>query len=262
MGKNNLIGIEKEKILRVGGISYNKSLNKNKKEKSGSHNLTNAPKQDLVLPRTRGIKQNLFKYLSNESSLRVVERARSLMDKAPFWLRGGCGFDNGSKIPPRSHLYTDREHTKEEKRKKQTRSLDKTPVWLRGVSHEFFLDSETAESHTIDGNRGNYYKNVSLFKNIISVFSLLLIILILTTSAFAATSIELTTANWINVFGNLNLSGNNLINAGNVSIKGNLSVDGNVSIDGNTLFVDATGNRVGVGTALPSDTLTIIGSLV
>ena len=65
MGKNNLIGIEKEKILRVGGISYNKSLNKNKKEKSGSHNLTNAPKQDLVFPRTRGIKQNLFKYLSN-----------------------------------------------------------------------------------------------------------------------------------------------------------------------------------------------------
>src|SRR3989338_8682336 len=80
--------------------------------------------------------------------------------------------------------------------------------------------------------------------------------------AYAATSIELTTGNFINVFGNLNLSGNNLINAGNVSIKGNLSVDGNVSLDGNTLFVDATGNRVGVGTALPSDTLTIIGSLV
>ena len=258
MGKNNLIGIEKEKILRVGGISYNKSLNKNKKEKSGSHNLTNAPKQDLVFPRTRGIKQNLFKYLSNESSLGVVERARSLMDKAPFWLRGGCGFDNGSKIPPRSHLYTDTEHTKEEKRKKQTRSLDKTPFWLRGVSHEFCLDSETAESHTVKDNRGNNYKNVSFFgKVILPIFLLFLFILVLTTLAYAATSIELTTGNFINVFGNLNLSGNNLINAGNVSIRGNLSVDGNVSIGNSTLFADSTNSRVGIWTASPQTKLHI-----
>ena len=80
--------------------------------------------------------------------------------------------------------------------------------------------------------------------------------------AYAATSIELTTGNFINVFGNLNLSGNNLVNAGNVSIKGNLSVDGNVSLDGSTLFVDSLANRVGIGTVTPSDTLTIIGSLV
>ncbi|MBI2102194.1 hypothetical protein HYT53_06305, partial [Candidatus Woesearchaeota archaeon] len=37
-----------------------------------------------------------------------------------------------------------------------------------------------------------------------------------------------------------------------VSIKGNLSVDGNLSIDGNTLFVDATGDRVGIGTTSPN----------
>src|SRR3989338_8167326 len=73
--------------------------------------------------------------------------------------------------------------------------------------------------------------------------------------AYGATSIELTTGNFINVFGNLNLSGNNLINAGNVS------VDGNLSVDGSTLFVDSLGNRVGIGTTSPSDTLTIIGSV-
>ena len=180
------------------------------------------------------------------------------MDKAPFWLRGGCGFDNGSKIPPRSHLYTDKEHTKEEKRKKQTRSLDKTPFWLRGVSHEFCLDSETAESHTVKDNRGNNYKNVSFFgKVILPIFLLFLFILVLTTLAYAATSIELTTGNFINVFGNLNLSGNNLINAGNVSIRGNLSVDGNVSIGNSTLFADSTNSRVGIWTASPQTKLHI-----
>src|SRR3989344_4535621 len=70
--------------------------------------------------------------------------------------------------------------------------------------------------------------------------------------AYAATSIELTTGNFINVFGNLNLSGNNLVNAGNVSIKGNLSVDGNFSVDGITLFVDATSNNVGIGMTSPN----------
>src|SRR3989338_2196603 len=79
--------------------------------------------------------------------------------------------------------------------------------------------------------------------------------------AYGATSIELTTGNFINVFGNLNLSGNNLINAGNVSIRGNLSVDGNVSLDGSTLFVDSLSNRVGIGTTSPTLPLHVIGAV-
>src|SRR3989338_3328044 len=97
-------------------------------------------------------------------------------------------------------------------------------------------------------------RNNSTKREMILVIGLMLILSSM--FAYAATSIELTTGNFINVFGNLNLSGNNLVNAGNVSIRGNLSVDGN------TLFVDSLSNRVGIGTTTPSDTLTIIGSLV
>jgi len=43
----------------------------------------------------------------------------------------------------------------------------------------------------------------------------------------------------------------------NISITGNLSVSGNMSVDGSTLFVDATGNRVGIGTTSPSYLLQI-----
>ncbi|MBS3114268.1 hypothetical protein J4448_04140 [Candidatus Woesearchaeota archaeon] len=82
------------------------------------------------------------------------------MDKAPFWLRGRCWFDNGSEISPRSHLYVNVDNEKNER--KQTRSLDKTPVWLRGISHEFLLGSEIAESHTIELKEYINYKNVSI----------------------------------------------------------------------------------------------------
>src|SRR3989344_7646090 len=78
--------------------------------------------------------------------------------------------------------------------------------------------------------------------------------------AYGATSIELTTGNLINVFGNLNLSGNNLINAGNVSIRGNLSVDGNVSVGNSTLFADSTNSRVGIWTASPQTKLHVNSS--
>ncbi|MBI2102100.1 hypothetical protein HYT53_05820, partial [Candidatus Woesearchaeota archaeon] len=91
-----------------------------------------------------------------------------------------------------------------------------------------------------------------LIKGSYGILVLAVMSLLFSTLSFGATSIELTTGNFINVFGNLNLSGNNLINAGNVSIKGNLSVDGNFSVDGNTLFVDATSNNVGIGTTSPN----------
>ena len=52
--------------------------------------------------------------------------------------------------------------------------------------------------------------------------------------------------------------GGNLILLGqaNVSIPGNLSVGGNLSVAGNVLFVDATSNRVGIGTTGPQQKLT------
>src|SRR3989338_6531898 len=90
-----------------------------------------------------------------------------------------------------------------------------------------------------------------IWNRILIVNGVLLLMILFSTITYAATSIELTTGSFINVFGNLNLSGNNLINAGNVSIRGNLSVDGNFSVDGNTLFVDATSNNVGIGTTTP-----------
>src|SRR3989338_10511999 len=93
-------------------------------------------------------------------------------------------------------------------------------------------------------------RNNSTKREMILVIGLMLILSSM--FAYAATSIELTTGNFINVFGNLNLSGNNLVNAGNVSIRGNLSVVGNVSVDGSTLFVDATSNNVGIGTTSPN----------
>lgn len=45
-------------------------------------------------------------------------------------------------------------------------------------------------------------------------------------------------------------SGGNLVLLGlvNVSIPGNLSVGGNFSVKGSDLFVDATNDRVGIGT--------------
>ncbi|MBI2650740.1 hypothetical protein HYX04_05530, partial [Candidatus Woesearchaeota archaeon] len=48
---------------------------------------------------------------------------------------------------------------------------------------------------------------------------------------------------------------------GNVSIKGNLSVDSNFSVKGSDLFVDATNDRVGIGTTSPYNTLTVVGSI-
>src|SRR3989344_7355265 len=98
-------------------------------------------------------------------------------------------------------------------------------------------------------------KNNSTKIEMILVIGVMLILF--STITYAATSIELTTGNFINVFGNLNLSGNNLINAGNVSIRGNLSVDGNVSIGNSTLFADSTNSRVGIWTASPQTKLHI-----
>src|SRR3989338_4864901 len=83
--------------------------------------------------------------------------------------------------------------------------------------------------------------------------------------------------------GRLNISDGNIISGGNLTladrvtfrfnqiidnlvsgflrISGSLNVTGNVTIAQDTLFVDNTSGRVGIGTALPSDTLTIIGSV-
>ncbi|MBI2557707.1 hypothetical protein HYW20_00125 [Candidatus Woesearchaeota archaeon] len=43
--------------------------------------------------------------------------------------------------------------------------MDKAPVSLTGISHEFFLDSEIAESHTLDNIDTGDYLNVSILDN-------------------------------------------------------------------------------------------------
>lgn len=45
------------------------------------------------------------------------------------------------------------------------------------------------------------------------------------------------------------------------TIDGNLSVTGDLTIDTNTLFVDATNNRVGIGTSSPDQILSIVGKM-
>jgi hypothetical protein len=44
------------------------------------------------------------------------------------------------------------------------------------------------------------------------------------------------------------------------TMTGALAVNGNLTVDTNTLFVDAANNRVGVGTAAPSDQLTVVAA--
>src|SRR3989344_5703266 len=107
----------------------------------------------------------------------------------------------------------------------------------------------------------NYRDNNKNSSISIRTFFLVLAVLLFSYTSFGATSFELTTEDWINVFGNLNLTGNNLLNAGNVSIKGNLSVDGNASFDSGTLFIDSVNNNVGIGTLSPSEKLVVIGNV-
>lgn len=61
------------------------------------------------------------------------------------------------------------------------------------------------------------------------------------------------TSGTIALFGASNTLGNSLItqSGSNVTITGNGVVTGNLTVDTNTLFVDATNNRVGVGTSSP-----------
>ena len=47
---------------------------------------------------------------------------------------------------------------------------------------------------------------------------------------------------------------------GSALIRSNASVTGNLLVDTNTLFVDATNNRVGIGTTNPNQTLTVVGT--
>ena len=71
-------------------------------------------------------------------NLGVVERARSLTEKTSLRLRGRCGFENGSEIPPRSHLYSNNE--KEEKQHIQKTALVRyNPFGETGGNQSFVL---------------------------------------------------------------------------------------------------------------------------
>ena len=71
-----------------------------------------------------------------------VYRARSSMDRAPLWLRGRYGFETFARVPSRLHPSSKKNkliiiniNTKENKKEKQARSLDRTHIWLRGNLH-------------------------------------------------------------------------------------------------------------------------------
>lgn len=94
--------------------------------------------------RKEGNSERLLEY-SYGNQLKVdsgVHRTRSLMDRAPLWLRGRCGFKTFSqvKFPPRLHLSSAKKSgnqieinkDKIKIKEKQARSLDKTRNWLRG----------------------------------------------------------------------------------------------------------------------------------
>jgi len=102
---------------------------------------------------------------------------------------------------------------------------------------------------TIKPNQKREFQGLSF-----RLFFLIFFLLLFSSLAYAQTSIEMTTVDWINIFGNVNMSNNNLVNIGNVSIVGNLSVEGNFSVNTSTLFVDATNDRVGIGTTNPAET--------
>jgi len=57
--------------------------------------------------------------------------------------------------------------------------------------------------------------------------------------------------------GNLDLNSNDITGTGNISITGTATMDG-LTVDTNTLYVDATNNRVGIGTSTPTNGLTTL----
>jgi hypothetical protein len=60
--------------------------------------------------------------------------------------------------------------------------------------------------------------------------------------------------------GNLDLNSNDITGSGNINISGSATLSGNLTVDTNTLKVDATNNRVGIGTASPEAQLDVSGA--
>ena len=52
--------------------------------------------------------------------------------------------------------------------------------------------------------------------------------------------------------GDLDLNSNNITGTGNINTTGTITATGNLTVDTNTLFVDASNNRVGIGTSSPA----------
>ena len=60
--------------------------------------------------------------------------------------------------------------------------------------------------------------------------------------------------------GNLDLNSNDITGTGNINITGTVTADG-LTVDTNTLHVDATNNRVGIGTTTPNKELSVVGNV-
>jgi hypothetical protein len=64
----------------------------------------------------------------------------------------------------------------------------------------------------------------------------------------------------LTIVGNISAVGNT-VTTGNAYVSGSSNVEGNLIVDTNVLFVDVSGNMVGINTNTPNEALTIIGNI-
>ena len=78
-------------------------------------------------------------------------------------------------------------------------------------------------------------------------------------ASLSATALTLTTAAQPNITSVGTLTG--LTMSGNLTVNANTNITGNLTVDTNSFYVDATNNRVGIGTTSPAEVLQVAGGI-